>query len=76
MCEFAEFQCLSLTEKRSEEVAWVIELPVGLPISYSYIVQKKIIFKNALILTNIGSSINCTIFDETFNTLAKPLRTL
>ena len=25
MCEFAEFQCFSLTKKRSEEVAWALK---------------------------------------------------
>ena len=58
-------------QKRSKEVAWALELPV--PISYSHVVLKKIIFRNALILLNSGPSINCPIFDEIFNTLADPL---
>ena len=48
MCELAEFERFSLTKKRSKEVTWALELPV--PISYSYVVQKKNIFKNILII--------------------------
>ena len=59
-----------LPKKISEEVAWVLKLPV--PISYSHIVQKKIIFWNALIILNTGTSINCPIFNKIFSTLADP----
>ena len=37
MCGFAEFQCFSLTKKRSQEVAWALKLSI----LYSYIVQER-----------------------------------
>ena len=71
MCEFAKFQCFSLTKRKGRKKL------LG-PYNYQYLFRsgknycRKYINKIQQLIKT-GTSINCTNFDETFNTLVDPL---